>query len=414
MVEDSDLNPPGNTGLLGIDLAPTAISAKLDTLVLCGEGITTRRIFDLIDRLLNCQFDTTRDYATSHGMKYAHNLHAQLGLLLSYNTNDFDNRIQYRLSITGSICSATPYKNLVLFLQTMRRWGAHATRFDWAMDDYRKLLQVSDYKKLADEDCYHGARTSRYFHTQVKGGIDRGSTVYIGAVGGTQQLCVYDKFIESKGKIDAIRLEYRFYDQKADYFFYLYTNDSTQAASHQQISKYCMGRIGFCQSELVTGISYAYLRLWDELISQIGEKLSFTLPKKPTTIESKKEWISHSVAPTLAMISTTMSYHKFVKWLLNLVRAATKKLKPSQIGELKYLKEWELLNRFGTDFDYLKHPPDTDYSQSKSIETQSKLPTSKVCSTTRIEKLPSCQRPITLMEQLSLVLPTYTYGFTNL
>ena len=396
--------PVGNTGLIDERMALAGSSAHLDTIVLCGDGVPLYKIFNAIDQYLNCQFDTTRNYATAHGQKYHNNLHAQFGLLLSYNVTDFDNTVQYRLSIPGKICNATPFENLLQLLRLFKKWRCHATRFDWAMDDYDKVLSIDEYLKLCQNDCFYGARNFDYYSSRSKGGVDLGSTIYVGRAGGTQRLCIYDKNLESKGLINAIRMEYRFFDQKADYFLNMLLEVGEEKFITKKISRTCLGRIGFCESKLVTGKSLTLLKVWNEFVSVIGEKIKTTFPKIPTTIEDKKKWICSSVAPSLAMLATQMSYMKFMKWLSELISTAMKKLKPTQIGQLKYLKEWENFSRYGLDYWSIKDTFDLQSKSKKSPTESVKSVCVPLTSSTKTEKFLSVQRELTMMEQLSFLI----------
>lgn len=406
LTANSDVSAPvGNTGLFQSRVAPTGTFAHLDTLVLCGDGVALFKIFDTIDRCLNCQFDTTRDYAASHGQGYQHNLHGQLGLLLSYNCSPYDDTVQYRLSVSGQVCNATSIGCMEALCRQFSMWGCHATRFDWAIDDYDRKLSIDDWIELARLECYYGARKHDEYKSIKKGGIDCGSTIYIGRAGGTQRLCIYDKNIESGGAINAIRMEYRFYDEKANYFFNCFLANGAKDSIAQKISGACLGRIGACESKLVTGKALALLRIWHQLSTSIAEKIKTTFPKKPTTIENKKEWISKSVAPTLAMLLTSMGYRKFLKWLLNLVSGATKKLKTAQIINLKYLRQWEDFIKFGIDYSLLKEDYLPKELSRNRILKQHLPPTIRSQPPLKEGKLQSEARQLTLMEELSFLIP---------
>jgi hypothetical protein len=396
--------PVGNTGLYPRQVAPTGTSAHLDTLVLCGDGISFSQLADKIDRYLNIQFDLSRDYSTSHGKRYSHNLHGQLGLLLSYNGNDFDDLIDYRISFTGSVCNSVPVKCLIELFRFLQKTGCHATRFDWAIDDFDKRLAIQDFYQLSLRGCYYGARTFDYYESRTKKKEEIGSTIYIGRAGGTQRLCIYDKFVESKGRINAIRMEYRFFEAKADYFFNLFIEDRDKKFVAQKISRYCLGRIGFSKSDDAAGRDFVRLRLWEELVLEIGEKIKTTFPKKPTLLEDKKRWICSSVAPSLAMLASSMSRSKFMGWLKNLISNAIKKLKPSQILDVNFIREWDDMNTFGLDYSSVKKTFDvTSLDDKKNLLQVNSTGIKETCNKFNDKKYSQC-RPLSLVEQLSFLI----------
>ena len=395
--------PVGNTGLTP---STRPYTAHLDTLVLCGKGVPLRRIVDIIDRLLNCQFDTSSDYTTAHGMRYDHNIHAQYGLLLSYIPSDWDSTVTYRLSIPGKICNSVPQSNLLQLCRTFKRWGCHATRFDWAIDDYTKVLPMQSIVALAEDECYYGARKFDLYKTRTKGSIEEGVTVYIGRAGGTQRLAVYDKFVESKGAIDAIRFEYRFFDEKADYFLDRYIRDGDCEVKAREISGYCFGRIGFVEKTGCKKKNIKLVRAWEILSNAINEKIASTIPTKPTTIEDKKKWIEKSIAPSLGILLADMGWGKFTKWLYELISQAKKKMKNSAILGLKFLRDWEDLMRFGGDYWRMKSHCDTQKVEEKLPIEEQKSSIGNVFLHTKTVKLESTNQPLTLVEQLSLKIPS--------
>ena len=106
-----------------------------------------------------------------------------------------------------------------------------------------------------------------------------------------------------------------------------------------------------------------------------------------------------------AMLASSMNFQTFWKWLSRIVKNAFGKLKAMQIISLKYLQEWDELKRFGSDYYTIKESYEEDCGLRKTTLNPTLSSPGTAFVSPKIEKLPSVQRAITLVEQLSLTLP---------
>lgn len=318
------------------------IGQKLDTISLVGENAPLSRLLDLIDRCFNVQFDFTRSRSGARGMYYESINLGQLGLSLSFNKSTWDDTCMYRIVLPGKLLAATPLTATYGFLLTLRKMGARCTRFDWAIDDYAKRLSVADMQKMAEAGCYYGARSHMLYQSARKRALptDIARTIYIGATDGTQRVCIYDKTVESNGEIDAIRIEYRYYDQKADYFFNRLLDNYKAGIPPNDISQCCVGRIGFTPSDNIPESITNLVELWAELVAALGEPIKTTFPKRPRTVEEKEAWIERQVIPTIAFLAKTIGFYEVMRWVKYLVSEAVSSMSKHKILESNYLLQW--------------------------------------------------------------------------
>jgi DNA relaxase NicK len=248
----------------------------------------------------------------------------------------------YRVVLPGKLLGATPLTATYAFLTTLAKYGARCTRFDWAIDDFSKTLSVEHYQEMAEAGCYYGARSHMLYRSAHRKCAPEqiARTVYVGATDGTQRLCIYDKFLESSGEINAIRIEYRFYDEKADYFFHRYVDNYAAGIPPNDITQCCTGRIGFHITPNLTPVVESYASLWGELVLLFGSPIKTTFPKLPRTIEQKEDWIKKQVIPTLAFLSRVNGFYDVLRWVKYLVSEALSSLAQSKIHESNYLIQW--------------------------------------------------------------------------
>lgn len=146
---------------------------------------------------------------------FQHPSGAILGLGRSYKPDGAD--LAY-LELSGSVL--LPYKQSRLRkLMRVLRKKCHfkCTRIDLCVDDFSRSLDIRQIKRATDKYHHVGfLDTVKFTEFGMKG--SRGLSISFGrrgSSGGGKYLVIYDKGLESKGKIDSIRVELSCYDRYA-------------------------------------------------------------------------------------------------------------------------------------------------------------------------------------------------------
>lgn len=333
--------PECYTGLKDTNESPPYFRARLDTASFVGRGIRKKELLHRMRQIAGLEFDFASSKQAARGKVYAECVYGVLGCTLSLNPDPYADTCEYRVSLSGKFLASLPEHSLYVLLSWLWSNGAKCTRWDWAIDDYLRVLTLAEYELMADEECYYGARSSMLYSSKRKRVRAHANTIYIGSWGGEQMLCIYDKQIESKGAINAIRLEYRFFDKKADYFFQKYATCNDDVLRSKIQCGMALARIGFTPPEGRTKHVTRLCRIWIELCDSIADRVKTTFPKEPSTITDKEEWIEHKVVPSMCAIIAYHGWIKFWKWLRRLISHQLAKLSPKQAIEHRFLKRWK-------------------------------------------------------------------------
>ena len=132
-----------------------------------------------------------------------------------------DENVAY-LEIPGSVLSKmkqSKVRKLMCALQEECKFKS--TRVDVAMDDYAKTFDVRTVARAKDKHHYKGfGKTGKHIKNGRNGSLGEMVTFgERGSRGGGKRMCYYDKSIESKGKIDAMRIELSCYKHYAEQIY---------------------------------------------------------------------------------------------------------------------------------------------------------------------------------------------------
>jgi len=239
----------------------------------------------------------------------------------------------------ASICATSLPANSMDFLPAFHyanKIHAKFTRIDLACDDYSKSLTPEFLYSRCLAGDLKGFRKFKYIHeafnTEV-GIKDSGFTLYCGSQKSDKFYRIYDKNLESKGLIDAIRFEFvakNSYAQKiADLFrYHLNSPDAFPLCSSELpddsielefsrrasgmvdlISSIIFGNLFFIDrssdSNVSRCVSADYYSSFLSLLNSSLRKLS-VISKKPRLYDSL-QWLLRSCSGTLSMIRKYMA-----------------------------------------------------------------------------------------------------------
>jgi len=149
-----------------------------------------------------------------------------------------------------------------------------------------------------------------------------GATVYLGAPGSRQRLRVYDKGLESLGKMNCIRWELESRKQAAE--------TMAVALAYQDWGSVMVSRlVGFVDFRDANSHSEVEERQrlpWFQLLVGLARKASAYLPKVPRTVEEVVCWLDNAIGPSLAV---AMRFWKGdLAPLLDIVRRGERRWRP--------------------------------------------------------------------------------------
>lgn len=131
--------------------------------------------------------------------------------------SDSDNpKARAYINLPGAVLDSISYEKLYDFFQSLDSLGFQPSRMDFKLDDFTKKLTPRLCWEAVQSGNYKGSRSWKWIESNVGRLIS--TTLYLGRRGKNgagKFIRVYDKFIESNGKIDSVRLELELSDKKA-------------------------------------------------------------------------------------------------------------------------------------------------------------------------------------------------------
>jgi len=212
---------------------------------------------------------------------------------------DAPGRDDIHVSLPGQACQLAGQERLVSFLRFCLGHGGKPTRCDTAIDDYRRIVSPGQVlETLQGPDVVTHAQKVLTQQGGVVGSRNlTGATVYLGAAGSRQRLRVYDKGLESAGKLDCIRWELESRKEAAE--------TMAAALAFQDWGSVMASRlVGFVDFRVADSHSEVERRErlpWFQLLVGLARKASAYLPKVPRTAEQMVDWLDRAIGPTLAV-----------------------------------------------------------------------------------------------------------------
>ena len=237
---------------------------------------------------------------------YIHPSGALIGQNFRSYSGDSNNSDICYLQLSGSTISKikqSRLRKLIRFLS--RKCKFNFTRIDADIDDYSKTLDINKIKKAVDKNQYVGFRnTPNYREYGIKG--SRGQSIsfgHRGSRGSGKYIVIYDKFKESKGKIDCIRIEISFYNIFVEQF----SQDIIESPFllwGEIIKGWIIGSLDFRLRKNPKDKNPGRcprLKFWDKIFNNSVE-LKPSRTYKNSTLDTLKSWVRYQVAPTISVL----------------------------------------------------------------------------------------------------------------
>jgi DNA relaxase NicK len=245
-------------------------------------------------------------------------------------SEDYGDQSEFRLSIPGKPISNCGVQRFWEFATHLRDFGVRISRFDFALDDYDRLLSLEDVVNSCENDNYTGFREYRYFMRKKRGEYDVGRTIYLGSPSSDKMLRIYDKNVESKGETDCIRYEVQWADEKAARVFHSFCSDTLESG-YRAATGHALGVCKFLDREVSENLSRCpLLEWWSQFIERCAvAPIRLSMKPLQVLIADKKRWIENQVVPTIALIAKCIGYDSTIQWLENRILYAYNHLSAS-------------------------------------------------------------------------------------
>ncbi|MDG2991721.1 replication initiation factor domain-containing protein, partial [Candidatus Synechococcus calcipolaris G9] len=249
------------------------------------------------------------------GKRWEHHGRSAYGLMWAWDDPSEDRPGKGWICIKGSYLSYMEPEAVQCLLRILiLDYGVKTTRLDFALDDYSKA--VTPYQVLQAGFARQFARFKR--PPRFSGDAADGSlTVTFGSRFSDKLLRVYDKAKESKGEIDAIRWEIEFKDEVAHAHACQFIDCPWAELPYEFVAQAVVGSIEFC--EVGEGrrsfSSYCLLPWWEAFKAAIGS-IRLPVPRKPQTLERRRQWMRSAWSKTLAGMSLVFGSEVVVRGIV--------------------------------------------------------------------------------------------------
>lgn len=232
----------------------------------------------------------------NHGIHtYREAVKWELGGMLAWT----DGRKECFLTFNGDSMNAFAGEKLWRFVQATEKMNAKCTRIDLAFDDYtRSLFTMDDVREAAISGNFSGfarvdmQRPTRWM-THKKTDQRRpqllGDSVTFGRkgkAGSGKQVVFYDKGLESGGRLNALRIEARFFKTRAQMIFEDIADADSFDIVNRKMRRRIAGAIDFVERAHHVHLKrMTRLAWWLRVVDVLGEPVKTTVKKIVPTLQ---------------------------------------------------------------------------------------------------------------------------------
>lgn len=217
------------------------------------------------------------------------------------------------LSLNGDAIDFVPLVRLRRLLDELHALGLRASRVDLALDDYGGQLRLEDVEAAVSAGNFAGYRVVKPERPQkLVGGrmVDDGRGVSFGRRGkdGSGRFVqIYDKDLESKGEIPAVRLELRTSKEHADELFKRLVGVRSDAELSAVMCQVLAGSIDFVERGAETHRDrMPRLLWWARLVTVLGGPVKLAVHRVVPPLERWWLYARKAVLPSLALVRSVV------------------------------------------------------------------------------------------------------------
>lgn len=284
---------------------PYDLYYRQDWLKVVGYCDSFNELEALIMKYFNCEFDWSSSRPHKHGRKiYPQSARTPNGIIFAY---EYLEDLVYKVLID---ISATPLMELSeecawKFSKELYGMGLRCTRFDFAIDDYARVLSFDAIKLAGEVGNFARVRTMRphILYTSGQAAIVTGYSC--GSRESDRYLRIYDKEIESRGKdcyADCIRVEGEFKSDQAEQLFEKYVLAETVEEALSLAAKYVVGIVDFVEKSDVHLDRCEVLSWWASFVSAVGGSIRVRTTRLVRTVDTIVGFVERQVKRGLALL----------------------------------------------------------------------------------------------------------------
>lgn len=326
-------HPPSLTGANCQNSLSVSIDYLRVVLPISRSDFTLDAISLLLREYICVSLDWLVDKPFFCGRYFAHGSRTECNsCVVGYNWSN-DGTGELMLQISGSLLSRLDLLRQHEFMSVLRSIGAHCTRIDFAIDDYSKtLFTFENLRNAVESGNFSGARLDSY---QVSSQGDSGWKVTIGKRSNSRFCRFYNKFVESKGKVDAYRFETEYKDSYAKDIFNSFC-DLEPDLVLDFCSQLLGGSVDFIDRSLGDRASRCQrLAWWENFIQILGGALRWSVPRIVRTVEKTIKWVEKQVVSSLAVIRECIGIDCFEKWLQDSIESGFRRFKSPHFNRIE-------------------------------------------------------------------------------
>ena len=280
-------------------------------------------------------FDT-KDLAKFSGRQFAHGIKSARSAHIAWN--DIPNQPDRKdvwLSLPSKFLQGCDKTYLLLrFMRQLQSLRFRPTRLDLYLDDFTKSLSFIQIEAAYDSNLHHGF-DDLWEYRKKKKAIHAGRTLYLGSPKADKMVRIYEKFLESFGEIDSIRLEAQLKDNYCtDAWFHLIR--STEDTLSQTAVNIAINCIDFYQGDRKDKIREVWWQNIHDLVC--ASHIKITCGRLKNSIERSMEWIQNGgVARVLATVRNYYEHttNDFYAWLDSMLEHGESKQKSSHEAQIR-------------------------------------------------------------------------------
>jgi hypothetical protein len=334
--------PSSNTGLKCQDSTLVVSPDYLQFVVKLPSVLDFMDLCSSLEAFFDDSFTWALDSPSVHGRRFESSGRSVRGIMACFNPpTDQKNFCDCWVSLPGSVVSHVPASDFYDLCRSLAAFDHFAvTRFDVALDDYDKSIELEQVLEAAEAGNFAG---SRYCDPRIplKRGTLPGSLgwcVYFGSPQSDKRLRFYNKAAESNGELDCYRWEVQFRAKHANEAFKTYIETESDPMI---LAGLVTGCVSFVDRESGDRLSrQSFLPWWSEFLDKVGGFIKIRLPRFVPTIQRSKQWINRQVSTTLAAIRQVYGAY-FKEWLDQQLHEGEMKLKDRHNNMIKVAKhDW--------------------------------------------------------------------------
>jgi hypothetical protein len=285
------------------------------------------------------------------------------GVRVAWDNQDEDGKCCCLISIPGKVLSAMEMLDVRTLALELLSTGLHCTRLDPAIDDFGKRLNFGIVARTLKAGNY-----SKFKSWNLRESNGGGKTIYFGSRESARCTKLYDKFVESKGKINAYRLETKFNSKTAQQVLLGWLTidpdelgDTWETESARYLMKSVVGSINFIDRGAKPNEKnlsrLPRLEWWEEFVDMIGGEIYHTAPVAETSLKKSTQWHKRSTLRSLVCILKALGKDAEA-WIINQLEEADASLNAVHHHRIKQFKQewvayksWTSDRALDTDFD---------------------------------------------------------------